>query len=116
MRYMVYALQNAYLGAFDLPVVHQLSPEDMIESYRRLVVQDPERCYQSYVHEKTLCVIGEFDDITGIITPVEPKKIKELAGLFPAGFIAGKEAKTADYFDAMKKGATDGKPNPVPQN
>lgn len=114
MKYIVYALQNAFIGAYDLPVISQAQPDDMIEGYRRLIVQEPDRAYSTYVHEKTLCIIGEFDDITGVLVPCQPKKIKEIAALFPAGYLAKKESESKVYFDGLKKGDSNG--NPAAQN
>lgn len=96
MTIHIYALCNDYLGCFDAPMFRQESEADIQEGLRRSILTDPDGAYKNFAHEKALFYLGEYDDITGIIKPIEqPKKILALAKLFPPGYLAKKEALAA---------------------
>lgn len=93
MTLHVYALFNSYIEAFDAPFVEQADEKTLLEGYRRSIFLNPQKFYDLWLHEKTLMYLGEFDDVKGILTPIDqPKSVKALAGLFPPGFLAQKES------------------------
>lgn len=95
MTINIFALCNDYLGCYDLPLYRKESPTDMEESFRRSVLTDPDGAFQNHAHEKSLFLLGTFDDVSGLIMPLEkPQKLLPLAKLFPPGYLAMKEAQT----------------------
>lgn len=98
MNRPVLSLFNAYIGAYDEPIVARCdTKDDVVEAYRRLVLSDPETAYKNFAHEKTVCVVGYFDDMKGVIQATDsPEKLCDLAKFFPAGFIAKKIAQEGD--------------------
>ena len=96
MKYKVIALCSDYLGCYDQPTFSNLSEEDVMEQYRRSVLADPDGAYKARASEKSLFVLGEFDDVSGVILPFkQPKKLVSLASYFPAGYLAKKETTNA---------------------
>lgn len=98
MKRVMIALFNAYLGAYDEPMCARFDDKaDISEAYRRTVLVDPDAAFKNRAQEKTVCVVGEFDDTTGVITAYEtPEKLCDLAKFFPAGYLAKKLAQEGD--------------------
>lgn len=95
MKKLIITLYSSYLDAYDEPSVTQFQIADLKTVYSRTILADPEGAWRARAQEKTVVVLGEFDDCTGKLDAYsEPKKLFELAPLFPKGFIMKKEAKS----------------------
>lgn len=93
MKLLMIALLNTYLGCYESPQTSNLTKENIKEQYHRSVMMDPDGAFKARVNEKTVCILGEFDDLTGEITPYKtPEKLLDLVTCFPRGYIAKKEA------------------------
>lgn len=94
MKLTIIALYSAFLGCYDKPTFSEY-PEDMTaEMYHRQIMSVPDEAYKARAHEKTVCILGTFDDVTGSMELLEqPKKLLELSTCFPRGYLASKEAK-----------------------
>lgn len=95
MKKLLVSLYSAYLDAYDEPTLTQYQLADLKTVYTRTILCDPEGAWRARAQEKTVVVLGEFDDCNGHLEAYpEPKKLFELAPLFPKGFIMNKEAKS----------------------
>jgi len=94
MKKVIIALFSNYLGVYDVPQFAEARDDaDLKESYRRVILSDPDGAFGARAHEKTLCKLGEFDDFTGKIEVLDsPIKVLDLATLFPVGYLAKKDA------------------------
>lgn len=93
MKLTIVSLYSSYLNAYDNPTISNLQPADVAEQYRRSVLAAPEQAYQALAQDKTVCILGTFDDITGKIEVLDqPQKVLDLASAFPPGFLKQKEA------------------------
>lgn len=91
MKCYVYALYSPYLGCYDLPTVSEHEPERYSEMYRRLIKSDQERSFSVHAEEKKLCYIADFDDITGILSPLaSPLVLADLSSFFDKDFLLKK--------------------------
>lgn len=89
----ILSLFNAYLGAYDDPYVAIVKDmEDIKTAFKRQILMQPDKSYAAFLQEKTVCLIGQFDDETGVITPCELVKVCDLAQFFPAGYLAKRRA------------------------
>lgn len=94
MKKVITCLYSNYLGCYDIPQFLDVrDDDDLKESYRRMVINNPDEAFKYRVHEKTLCKLGFFDDFTGKIELLDaPIKLLDLASLFPQGYLARKES------------------------
>lgn len=94
MKKLVISLYSTYLDAYDDPSITVHPEENLKELYTRTVYSDPEGAWKARAQEKSVVILGTFDDCTGeLIAFDKPKKLFELAALFPKGWLAQKEAK-----------------------
>lgn len=93
MKKLLVSLYSNYLDAYDDPTLSQYPEEDLPTLYKRTIYADPEGAYKWKAQEKTLVIFGTFDDCKGVFELLEnPKKVVDLASLFPTGFLQKKEA------------------------
>lgn len=92
MKLTMFAFFNAYLGCYDQPVFAKESIENVVESYRRSILSNPDQAYQGKFNEKELVELGSFDDFEGKFELIEPRKILHFAKCFPPGYLKKKEA------------------------
>ena len=98
MKKIVYCLYASYLDVYETPIVYNFGNDekDLKEGFRRLIVSDPDKAFAERLNEKELCMLGLWDDVTGSIELKEhPIRLVHLASLFPAGYLARKEAVNA---------------------
>ena len=106
MNLNVFTTYSPYVQAYDLPNTMNCKPEDIVETYRRMISQNPDMAFQNFLHEKKLVLLGQYDDVSGKLIPVEqPVVIADLAGFFPKGFIEKRQADTVKYFAGGQKNA-----------
>lgn len=90
MKSNIYALYNPYIECYDLPMVSGMSPEDYVESYRRLIKSDQERAFSVHLEEKKLCLIGEYDDVHGAVIGCTVTVLCDLNAFFDKDFLTKK--------------------------
>lgn len=94
MKKLLISLYSNYMDAYDDLTVTQYQEEDLRTIYQRSIYADPDGAYKARAQEKTLVIFGTFDDCTGSIELLDnPKKLVDLATVFPAGYLVRKEAK-----------------------
>jgi len=92
MNFYVYATYNSYMDVYDTPIFQKYDDKEMLEAFRRMIFDNPEEAFKKHFDEKTLFVLGEYDDRKGtLITFEQPKAVGHLASMFPKGFLAKKE-------------------------
>lgn len=96
MKVTVYALYNNYLSVYDLPQFRQMSTEDIAEGLRRSILMDPDAALKNHVDEKSLVILGTWEDEKcKFDLHDEPKKVCDLAGCFPRGYLAAHKPQEA---------------------
>lgn len=93
MKLTIVALYSSYLGAYDKPTFQELTGKDVAEQYRRSVLAAPDQAYKALAQDKTVVILGTFDDVSGVIELLDsPMKVLDLASAFPPGFLKKMEA------------------------
>lgn len=93
MKLTIVALYSSYLNAYDNPTFSNLKPADVAEQYRRSVLAAPDQAYKALAQDKTVVILGTFDDVSGEIELLDaPMKVLDLASAFPAGYLKKMEA------------------------
>ena len=92
MKYVLVAALNRLFNAFLPPqAINEMTDDDIIESNRRAVLngQIPKEQAEKLVIYK----VGTFDDSIGVIEPIEPQLLCNLASFLPRKVQVAEEVK-----------------------
>lgn len=81
MKYVLVALHNLASDFFAVPqAVKDCPDEEIAESNRRAFLESPQSTKMELIKadDLDLCIIGSFEDTTGLVTSCEPRKIANI--------------------------------------
>lgn len=77
MKNKLYSYYNKKAGFYNKPFVEALPAEAVAQSIARTCIIERETARKSHLDETALYIVGEFDDITGLITALDKPEFVE---------------------------------------
>lgn len=82
MKHYIYSQHDTFGKFFNAPIVSQMDPIDFAESVKRSISLCDDPVKLRTIQDCELVLIGEFDDVKGIITPVNHQVLIKSAEFF----------------------------------